>query len=112
MPPPARSSRVHEVTRALGTTVAVTVIFPGGVGTNITRNLGVEIPNMDAMTGGKTPKTTSAVDAARQMIEGIEKGSFRVVIGSDAKFMDRFSRLAPRRATLLIVDKMKGLLGG
>jgi short-subunit dehydrogenase len=95
-----------------GTTVAVTVVFPGGVGTNITKNSGVEIPNMDAMTGGKTPKTTSVEDAARQIIEGVEKGSFRVVIGSDAKFMDRFSRLSPRRATLLIADKMKGLLGG
>jgi short-subunit dehydrogenase len=89
----------------------VTVVFPGGVATNITQNSGVEIPNMDALTGGKAPKTTSAVEAGRQIIEGIEKGSFRVVIGGDARFMDRFSRLNPRRATLLIANQMKALLG-
>jgi short-subunit dehydrogenase len=94
-----------------GTPVAVTVVFPGGVATNITQNSGVEIPNMDALTGGKAPKTTSAVEAGRQIIEGIEKGSFRVVIGGDARFMDRFSRLNPRRATLLIANQMKALLG-
>jgi NAD(P)-dependent dehydrogenase (short-subunit alcohol dehydrogenase family) len=93
-----------------GTNLAVTVVFPGGVGTDITKNSGVEIPNMDAMTGGKAPKTTSPADAARQIIEGVEKGSFRVVVGSDAKFMDRFSRLSPRRATVLIATQMKALL--
>ena len=94
-----------------GTSLAVTVVFPGAVATNITGNSGVEIPNMDAVTNGKAMKTKSAPDAAREMIEGVERGSFRVVIGSDAKFMDRFSRLSPRRATLLIADKMKALLG-
>jgi hypothetical protein len=34
-----------------------------------------------------------------------------VLIGSDARFMDRFSRLSPRRATLLIANQMKSLLG-
>ena len=94
-----------------GTSVAVTVVFPGGVGTNITANSGVEIKNMDELTAGKQPKTTSPADAGRQIIEGVEKGAFRVVIGSDAKFMDRFSRFSPRRATLLIADRMKALLG-
>jgi NAD(P)-dependent dehydrogenase (short-subunit alcohol dehydrogenase family) len=94
-----------------GTNVAVTVVFPGGVGTNITANSGVEIPNMDALSGGKQPKTTTPADAGRQIIEGMEKGSFRVRIGSDAKFMDRFSRLNPKRATLLIANQMKALLG-
>jgi hypothetical protein len=66
---------------------------------------------MDAMTGGKPPKTTSPADAARQIIEGVEKGRFRVVIGGDARFMDRFARLSPRRATILIANQMKALLG-
>ncbi len=94
-----------------GTNLAVTVVFPGGVATNITGNSGVEIPNMDAMTSGKAPKTTSAPDAGRQIIEGLEKGAFRVVIGGDARFMDRLARLAPRRATELIAKQMKALLG-
>ncbi len=94
-----------------GTSVAVTVVFPGGVATNITQNSGVEIPNMEALSKGKQPKTTSVADAGRQIIDGLEKGAYRVRIGGDAKFMDRFSRIAPRRATLLIADQMKALLG-
>jgi NAD(P)-dependent dehydrogenase (short-subunit alcohol dehydrogenase family) len=35
----------------------------------------------------------------------------RVLIGGDATFMDRFARFSPRRATLLIADQMKSLLG-
>jgi short-subunit dehydrogenase len=95
-----------------GTSLAVTVVFPGGVATNITANSGVDVSKMMAAAGeGKTPKTTSPEDAARQIIEGVEKGSFRVVIGGDAKFMDRFARLSPKRATLLIANQMKSLLG-
>jgi NAD(P)-dependent dehydrogenase (short-subunit alcohol dehydrogenase family) len=95
-----------------GTNVSVTAVFPGGVGTNITANSGVEIPNMEEMRKGKQPKTTTPADAGRQIIEGLEKGAFRVRIGSDAKFMDRFSRLNPKRATLLIANQMKALLAG
>ncbi|CAN5323159.1 SDR family oxidoreductase [soil metagenome] len=94
-----------------GTSLAVTVVFPGGVGTNITANSGVEVPNMEAMTEGKAPKTTSPADAGRQIIEGLEQGAFRVLIGGDARFMDRFSRFSPRRATILIANQMKALLG-
>jgi NAD(P)-dependent dehydrogenase (short-subunit alcohol dehydrogenase family) len=95
-----------------GTPVSVTVVFPGGVGTNITANSGVDTAKMMAsMEGKKMPKTTTAVDAGRQIIEGMEKGAFRVRIGSDAKFMDRLSRLNPKRATLLIANQMKNLLG-
>lgn len=92
------------------TDVAVTVVFPGGVGTNITANSGVAIPELKSGSG-KLPKTTSAVEAGRQIIEGLERGSFRVRIGSDAKLMDRLSRLSPRRATELIANQMKALLG-
>jgi short-subunit dehydrogenase len=95
-----------------GTSLAVTIVFPGGVGTNITKNSGVDTSRLEAATaGGKPRKTTTPADAGRQIIEGLEKGSFRAVIGGDAKFMDRFSRLSPKRATLLIADQMKSLLG-
>ena len=96
---------------SLGTNLAVTIVFPGGVGTNITANSGVAMPEVAAAKPGKEYKTTSPADAGQQIIEGLEKGSFRVVIGSDAKFMDRFSRFSPRRATELIASKMKDLLG-
>lgn len=97
-----------------GTPLKVTVIFPGGVGTNITRNSGVDMSKMEAAAagaGGKQPKTTSPQDAGRQLIEALEQGKFRATIGGDAKFMDRMARLSPRRATLLIAKQMKALLG-
>jgi short-subunit dehydrogenase len=97
-----------------GTSLKVTVIFPGGVGTNITANSGVDTAKLEAMASGgngKERKVTSPADAGRQMIEAMEKGSFRATIGSDARFMDRFARFSPRRATLLIASQMKSLLG-
>lgn len=95
-----------------GTPLKVTVIFPGGVGTNITKNSGVDTTKLEAAanSGGKAPKATSPADAGRQIIEAMEKGSFRATIGGDAKFMDRLARLAPRRATLFIANQMKSLL--
>jgi len=95
-----------------GTNLSVTVLFPGGVGTNITRNSGVDTSRMEAaMAGAKPRKTVTPKDAGRQIIEGFERGSFRVMVGSDAKFMDRFARLSPKRATELIANQMKALLG-
>ncbi|MBN9239484.1 MAG: short-chain dehydrogenase [Micrococcales bacterium 70-64] len=96
-----------------GTPLAVTVIFPGGVGTNITANSGVDASKLEAAaaSGGKAPKTTTPQDAGRQIIDAMERGAFRATIGADARFMDRFARLSPRRATLLIANQMKSLLG-
>lgn len=110
----ASKAAVKLLTEALfaelqGTGVTATVVFPGGIATNITANSGVEMPKMDM--GGKQPKTVTAAQAGAMMVDAFEKGQFRLRIGSDATFMDRFSRLAPRRATLLIADKMKSLLG-
>ena len=96
---------------SMGTNLAVTIVFPGGVGTNITANSGVELPEMADADAGKEYKTTSPADAGKQIIEGLEKGAFRVLVGGDAKFMDRYARFSPRRATELIAKKMKDLLG-
>lgn len=91
-----------------GTSVAVTVVFPGGVGTDILTNSGVTMPGASAQASGA--KLTSPADAGRQIIEAIEKGSYRVRIGGDARLLDRLSRLMPQRATALVADKMKALL--
>lgn len=93
----------------MGTNLAVTIVFPGGVSTNITKNSGVdaEIPGSTKKTKGY--KTTTPADAARQIIEGLEKGSFRVLIGTDAKALDFLARLSPRRAIEMVVKKTKEL---
>ena len=54
---------------------------------------------------------TEPSEAARQIIEAVVKGSYRITIGKDAGMLDRFSRLAPQRATDLIAKKMASLLG-
>lgn len=90
------------------TSVSVTLVIPGAIGTNITTNSGVEPP---AMPDGKTPKMTSADEAAHQIIEAVREGTFRVLIGGDARMLDRMSRVAPVKAIGIVADRMKALLG-
>jgi short-subunit dehydrogenase len=92
------------------TSVAVTVVFPGGVNTGIAQHSGVSVPGMDAAPADLAASMTTAPDAARQIVEGMEKGSYRVVIGKDARGLDRLSRLSPQRATDMIATKMAALL--
>lgn len=88
------------------TSVAVTVVFPGAVGTEIAAHSGVTID----MGEGKAAKTTSAPDAAAQIIDAIKRGRYKLRIGSDARMLDRLNRLMPQRAAAVLADKMKGLI--
>jgi len=91
-----------------GTGVGVTVVFPGAVATNITANSGVTI----AATVETAPRKVYPADrAARDILDGMEQNRFRVLVGPDAKLLDRFYRLSPRRATAFIAGQMKDLLG-
>ena len=90
-----------------GTAVRVTVVFPGAVATNISANSGVTI----AATAGTAPRKIYPADqAARDILDGMERNRFRVLVGPDAKSLDRFYRLSPRRATAFIAGQMKDLL--
>jgi short-subunit dehydrogenase len=93
----------------MGTSVGVTVVFPGAIATNIAQNSGMAIP-ANAADMPQT-KTTPADVAARQMVDAIENNQPRITIGPDAKFMDRFSRLNPVAAANLIYKQMSNLLG-
>jgi NAD(P)-dependent dehydrogenase (short-subunit alcohol dehydrogenase family) len=90
------------------TNVAVTTVFPGGVATNITENSGVAMPKLVA--GAKQPKTTAPDVAGRMIVDAIEQGTPRVLIGSDVKAIDRISRISPMRAITMIANQMKSLL--
>ncbi|QDB80720.1 SDR family oxidoreductase [Georgenia sp. 311] len=92
----------------LETPVAVTVIFPGAIATNITQNSGVSMGSSSDASGSKM-KLTTAQEAARQIVAAVEKGAYRATIGSDARMVDRLSRLMPRRTTELIAKKMSAL---
>lgn len=91
------------------TNVHVTVVFPGAIGTNIAANSGVRIQASET-TQKNAMKTTLPRVAAEEIIKGMERNSFRVLVGSDAKMMDFLYRLAPKRAAKFIYDQMGSLL--
>jgi short-subunit dehydrogenase len=90
----------HELQMA-ASPVRLSVVHPGGVLTNIVRNsragVGVtdnerrvqSIERFDAIAK-TTPK-----DAALRIIKGIENNQPRILIGSDARFMDLLQRFRP-----------------
>lgn len=93
------------------TAVRVTVVFPGAIGTNIAANSGVDIAQMSADAGkGRSIKPLAPAEAARIIIDGMEKDRYRVLVGSDAAFMDFIYRLNPRRAANFIYKQMRSLL--
>ncbi|HTD40769.1 MAG TPA: SDR family oxidoreductase [Mucilaginibacter sp.] len=91
-----------------GTNVRVTVVFPGGVGTNIMSNSGLADRIPSATKGA--PKILSADKAAATIIDGMEQNRYRVLVGKDAKMMDLLYRLNPAYAAGLIAKKMGALL--
>lgn len=96
------------------TNIKVTVVFPGGVSTNIAGNSGVGLGGgQDAETAASQTKMvmTTPQDAARQIVDAVDRGTLRVVIGKDARSLDKLSRLMPKKAIDIIADKMKSLLG-
>jgi len=110
----ASKAAVALLTEALAaelrdTPVAVTVVYPGAIGTDIAANSGVAVGGSDADASGY--KTTSPVEAARVIVGAIRKGAFRATIGADAAAMDKLSRLSPKFATELIAKRMGDLLG-
>jgi short-subunit dehydrogenase len=90
----------HELATA-NSPVKLSVVHPGGVATNIVRNMrtgsGVSdnarraesIDRFDAIA-----RTTPAA-AALRILEGIEKNQPRILIGGDAWFMDLLQRFRP-----------------
>lgn len=93
----------------LSTNVRVTIVFPGAIKTDITKNSGVTF-QMDEKMKQKEHKTLSAEKAAAIIIQAMEKNKFRVLVGSDAKFMDFLCRVSPGFATRFIAKQMKDLL--
>ncbi|MFF5965131.1 SDR family NAD(P)-dependent oxidoreductase [Streptomyces collinus] len=90
----------------LGTGVTVTTVFPGNISTNLTGNSGVKMID----PGGRKVRSTTPEEAGRTIVAGIEKGSFRVLVGADARLLDRLVRLNARWATRLVARQMNSVL--
>ena len=89
-----------------GTSVGVTVVHPGGIATDIARNARVrrhinpnKSPDEMAADFDENVVRNTADFAAQTIISGIEKNKQRVLVGGDARFMDRMTRLFPVTAT-------------
>lgn len=97
-----------------GTRVRVTVVFPGAVATNISTNSGVSSPAMggagDARMQARARRVYPADRAARDIVDGMERNAYRVLIGRDAKLMDLLYRVNPKGAANFIARQMKDLL--
>jgi len=93
------------------TQVRVTIVFPGAIGTHIAENSGIAFSKeMQDKSKSSSIKMLPASKAAELIINGMEKNAYRVLVGSDAKFMDFLYRLNPKFAAGFIYKKMKSLL--
>ncbi len=91
------------------TRVGVTVIHPGAVNTNIMANSGAEMKGQAVSDEEAAKMTLPADQAASIMLHAISKNKYRVLVGKDARMLDKLYRFSPRKAVDLIVKKMGGL---
>ncbi|MFB7892888.1 SDR family NAD(P)-dependent oxidoreductase [Microbacterium sp. NPDC056044] len=89
-----------------GSAVQVTAIYPGNISTEISKNSGVAMID----SGGRKVRATTPRDAGVAIVSGIERGRFRILVGADAKLLDRLVRVAPRSTTNLIAKQMASVL--
>lgn len=91
--------------------VRVTVVFPGAIHTDISKNSGVGGPaGAEQSAEASKIKMTEPDVAARTILDGMEKNAYRVMVGSDATMLDRLSRLSPLQAATIIYKQMRSLL--
>ncbi len=83
-----------------GSGIQVSCVHPGGIKTNILRNArflqSVQTTERETAVSGfdRLARTTPA-QAAQVIVKGIKKNNPRILIGLDAKIIDRFIRLFP-----------------
>ena len=90
----------HEL--AEGGAIAVTVVHPGGVRTNISTNARIpaganSLDLVAQMQKFNALLTTEPAEAARVILEGVARRAPRVLIGADARRGDFLQRLMPAR---------------
>ena len=97
-------------TELLQTRVGVTVVFPGGIDTDIVGNSGAA-GGLKLDREHSPIKPLAADKAARRIIAAIEHKRYRALVGVDATLMDFLYKLSPRLATELVSRVMGAVLG-
>jgi NAD(P)-dependent dehydrogenase (short-subunit alcohol dehydrogenase family) len=80
--------------------IRVVRVHPGGIKTNVVRNAKVagDMPvpgSFDRADAFEKASRTTAAQAAQVIVDGMESGAHRVLIGSDARMIDWLTRLFP-----------------
>jgi len=98
--------------------VSATCVHPGGIATNIAKAGRID-PSIEKATGISAEKhrkradklinVTTAESAAMQMLKGVENNARRVVVGYDAKFLDKLIRLVGSRYQAIVVNRYKAM---
>ncbi|VVD83978.1 Putative oxidoreductase SadH [Pandoraea pneumonica] len=95
-----------------GSPVTATCIHPGGVATNIVHTSRIDdsiasLTGMDAQThrrrANKLIDVTSADAAAKQILAGVARNARRVLVGADARRVDKLARLFGASYQALVV---------
>lgn len=109
----ASKAAVKAFTEALfaemdGTPVHVTLVMPGSVNTGIAKNSGItSLPAGIQKVSSQKPVEAST--AAALIIKAMEENRFRLLIGKDARMLDRLYRLNPVLALRGVARKTKAL---
>ena len=87
---------LRQEMRAAGRPVKVTTVHPGGIKTDIARNM-TTVEGLDkdelARTFNKKLASTSPEKVARIILDGVRKNRARVLVGPDAKALDLIVRI-------------------
>ncbi len=99
-----------------GACVSTTCVHPGGIATNIAMAGKVD-PVMEKLTGAsveqhkrranKLINNTTAESAALQILAAVERNDRRVLVGNDAKFLDKLVRVLGSAYQGVIVRQMR-----
>ena len=92
------------------TGVVVLSVHPGGIKTNIVRNIEGQNLTETQLKKLDTHFPTTADETANKIIQAIQKKKTRLVIGPDAKFMYRLSRFSQRMTMKFLVNWAKKMM--
>ncbi|TNE91092.1 MAG: SDR family oxidoreductase [Deltaproteobacteria bacterium] len=92
------------------TSVSVSVVMPGAVDTHISENSGVtDMPGGDPENSSLKP--LPAPEAARIILDGMERDRLHILVGKDALALFTLMRIAPQWSIRFIQRQMKKMLG-
>ncbi len=94
----------------MDTNVKVTLVLPGGVATDISKNSGATLKIKNSVEASSTMKLLSAKEAAAIIVDGMEKDKYHVLAGKDVKILHKLSRLSPKKAAKMITKKLKSVM--